>query len=60
MCLLTSSQVTKNEEQSRAENGEISPLFLRFLGYVVGSGSALNEFSPSTDLLAGVLLICPQ
>lgn len=59
MHLLTSSQVIKNEEQSRAEYGEISPLFLRFLGYVVGSGSALNGPSPFTTLLANVLLPLP-
>lgn len=60
MHLLTSSQVIRNEEQSRAENGEISPLFLRLFGYSLGSGSALNGLSPSRTLLADVLLPLPS
>lgn len=56
MHLLASSPVIRNEQQSGAENGEISPLFLRFLGYEVGGGSALNGLPPSTTLLADVLM----
>lgn len=54
MHLLASSQVIKNKEQSRVENGEISPLFLRLFHCAVRSGSALNGLSPSMSLFAGV------
>ena len=56
MRLLTSSQVIKNEQQSGAENGEISPLFIRLFGYAVGSGSPLDGLLPSTSLLTDVLM----
>lgn len=41
---------------SRAENGEISPLFLRLFGFAMGSGSPLDGLLPSASLLADVLM----
>lgn len=52
MHLPTSSQMMKNEQQSRAENGKIAPLFLRVSLY-----SPLDEFLSSSTLLADVLML---